>query len=176
MDKPGFRRELSAGGIIYRRRQDRVEFFLIKDPFGRWTFPKGHQEEGETLEQTAVREIEEEAGLSGLRCCANLGSTHFKFKRGRTLIEKTVYLFLFEAPADVKEKLSGEEGITKAGWFGPSRARRISGYRNLDKILNHALYLALGRRFKRQRKWRPRHKKPAPTAPVAPAPRSNDTP
>lgn len=103
--------------------------------------------------QTAAREIDEETGLRGLRCRAALGSTRFKFKRGRTLIEKTVYLFLFEAPPEIKEKLSGEEGIRKAGWFGPSRARRISGYRNLDKILNRAMYLALGRRF--GKRWKP---------------------
>jgi len=119
-----------------------VEFFFIQDPFGKWTFPKGHQEAGETLAQTAVREIEEETGLSGLHYVSPLGRTMFKFKRGKTLIEKTVYLFLFEVPPETVEKLPGIEGIEKADWFSPSRARQISGYRNLDKILNRALRLA----------------------------------
>ena len=146
--KPGqkkrrvFRRELSSGGIIYRDREDQIEFFFIRDPYGRWTFPKGHQEIGETLIETAIREIDEETGLRGLRFVANLGKTRFRFTRGRAMIEKTVHLFLFEVSPKRKEKLPGTEGIHEAQWFPLEKAKKMSGYRNLDSLLSKAVFLA----------------------------------
>lgn len=138
----GFKRELSSGGIIYRKRGDAIEFFFIRDPYGRWTFPKGHQELGETLVETAIREIDEETGLRGLHYIATLGKTRFRFKRGRTTVEKTVHLYLFEAPPGREEKLPGTEGIHEAQWFPLEKAKQMSGYRNLDRLLARAVYLA----------------------------------
>ncbi|MCR4278463.1 MAG: NUDIX domain-containing protein [bacterium] len=138
----GFRRELSSGGIIYRNREDQIEFFFIRDPYGRWTFPKGHQELGETLIETAIREIDEETGLRGLQYIANLGKTRFRFSRGRTMVEKTVHLYLFEISPQRKEKLPGTEGIHEAQWFPLEKAKKMSGYRNLDRLLAKAVYLA----------------------------------
>jgi len=119
----------------------KVDFFFIKDPFGKWTFPKGHQELGETLAETAIREIREETGLTGLRYVSPLGRTSFRFRRGKTVIDKSVHLFLFEAPPDAKEDLPGEEGITEARWFPASEVGAVSGYRNLDVLLKKALEL-----------------------------------
>ncbi len=140
--KRGFKRELSCGGIIYRKREGQVEFFFIRDPYGRWTFPKGHQELGETFVETAVREIDEETGLRGLHYLAPLGQTRFNFRRGKTTIQKTVHLFLFEVPPARKEQLPGIEGITEAQWFPLEKAKKISGYRNLDRLLSKAIRLA----------------------------------
>ncbi len=56
-------REPTAGGVIFRRnKKGEIEILLIQDSKDRWTIPKGHIEEGETAEQTALREIHEEAG------------------------------------------------------------------------------------------------------------------
>lgn len=54
-----------AGAIVVRRRKDGPRVLLItsKRNAGHWLFPKGHVEEGETLEETALREAEEEAGV-----------------------------------------------------------------------------------------------------------------
>ncbi|GMU25524.1 NUDIX domain-containing protein [Patescibacteria group bacterium] len=131
--------ELSAGGIIYRKRNGQVEVFFIKDPYGRWTFPKGHQELGETLAETAVREIREETNLEGLRLVAPLGRTSFTFRRDGNVIEKTVYLFLFEAPLDAKEKFTGEGAIWEGAWMQVHKAFNASGYRNLDRLLGNAM-------------------------------------
>src|SRR3989344_4081329 len=128
------RREVSAGGVIFRRRNGHVEFFFIRDPYGKWTFPKGHQELGETMAETAIREIEEETGLANLTYVAPLGRTSFRFRREKTVIEKTVFLFLFEASSSAIEKLPGTEGILSAEWFPAETASSISGYRNLDRL------------------------------------------
>lgn len=130
---------MSAGGLIFRRRGSALELFFIKDPYQRWTFPKGHQEPGETMEQTAIREIEEETGLTGLRLIGPVGRTLFRFRREGTLIEKTVHFFLFEAHPDARERITGEEGIEEALWVPVYRAFDMSGYRNLDRLLSKAL-------------------------------------
>lgn len=131
--------EISAGGIIYRKRAGQIEVFFIKDPFGRWTFPKGRQELGETLAETAVREIKEETNLDNLRLVAPLGRTSFRFKREEGVIEKTVYVFLFEAPLSAKAQVVGEGAIWEGTWLKSHKVFSISGYRNLDKILAKAM-------------------------------------
>lgn len=58
--------EVSAGGVIYRRTPQGIAVCLIATKGGkRWQLPKGKREHGETLEQTAVREVAEETGLTG---------------------------------------------------------------------------------------------------------------
>ena len=54
-----------AGAIVVRRRKGDARVLLItaKRDAGHWLFPKGHVEDGETLEETAVREAAEEAGV-----------------------------------------------------------------------------------------------------------------
>ncbi len=127
-----------------------MEIFFIKDPYSRWTFPKGHQEQGESLVQTAVREIKEETGLEGLRFVAPIGRTTFRFRREGTTIEKTVHFFLFEAPLDAKETMTGEGAIWEASWFKAHQAFSVSGYRNLDRLLSKALRLISAERRSKQ--------------------------
>ncbi|CAN5798064.1 NUDIX hydrolase [soil metagenome] len=58
------REEHSAGGIAYRRVGDTIELALIATHGGqRWQLPKGSREAGETIIETAIREVEEEVGL-----------------------------------------------------------------------------------------------------------------
>lgn len=106
---------------------------------GRWTFPKGHQEPRETLTQTAIREIKEEVGLSGLKFIGSLGRTSFRYRRENVTVQKTVHFFLFEAPADAKEILTGEEAIWEAIWVPAEDVYKTCGYRNLCRLLAHAL-------------------------------------
>ena len=49
-------REVSAGGIVFRRTEgEPVRFLLIRDSYRNWGFPKGHLEDGETPAQAATR-------------------------------------------------------------------------------------------------------------------------
>ena len=56
-------KEISAGAVLYTRKQDGILYLLIKDFHGNYGFPKGHLEEGETLKEAAQREILEEVGI-----------------------------------------------------------------------------------------------------------------
>lgn len=130
---------VSAGGVVYRNRGGRIEVFFIKDSFGRWSFPKGKMQLGETLAETAVREIREEIGLEGLRLVASLGKTSFRFWREAGLIEKTVHLFLFRAPEGARARVAKVEAIQGGAWMPVHCAFQVSGYRNSDKLLGEAM-------------------------------------
>jgi 8-oxo-dGTP pyrophosphatase MutT (NUDIX family) len=139
-----------------------LEFFFVKHgKTGRWTFPKGHQELGETLVETAIREIREEAGLVNLRYVASVGKTSFRYRREDTTIQKTVQFFLFEAAPDAKEVLTGEEAIWEAVWVPVEKVYETVGYQNLRRLLARAV---------RQIDDRPRQ---GPRPPMPPGPRPN---
>ena len=57
------KKEKSCGAVIFRRKKE-LEVLVIRQNQGHWCFPKGHVEYGETIEQTAAREVLEETGLS----------------------------------------------------------------------------------------------------------------
>ena len=65
--------EKSCGAVIFTRMNNEIKYLLIRNLAGIYGFPKGHVEQGETEEQTALREVFEEVGLavklvSGFRC------------------------------------------------------------------------------------------------------------
>ena len=55
--------EISAGAIVYTLIDEQIYYLLTLDFHGNWGFPKGHLEAGESEEEAALREIEEEAGV-----------------------------------------------------------------------------------------------------------------
>lgn len=112
----------------------------MKNAYGRWTFPKGKQERGENLVDTAKREAFEEAGLVELKLVAPLGRTTFRYRQDGGLIQKTVHFFLFEAKPDAQEKMTGVEGgMWEADWTPMGKAIIKNGYRNLDRLLSKAI-------------------------------------
>ena len=88
--------ETSAGGVVVRRHGDDVQIALIARYDRRkrlvWSLPKGHVEAGETVEQTAMREVREETGLVA-SIVAPLGVIDFWFAVDDRRIHKTVHHF-----------------------------------------------------------------------------------
>jgi 8-oxo-dGTP pyrophosphatase MutT (NUDIX family) len=89
----------SAGGIVVRHEGDRAYLVIGSRRRDRdavtWTLPKGTPDPGETVEQTAVREVAEETGLE-VRITAPLDSIEYWFVQSGTRIHKTVHYFLME--------------------------------------------------------------------------------
>jgi 8-oxo-dGTP pyrophosphatase MutT (NUDIX family) len=89
----------SAGGIVVRAERDGRSLVVGMRRRDRdavtWTLPKGTPDPGETIEQTALREVAEETGLE-VRIVEPLPSIEYQFVQGGTRIHKTVHYFLME--------------------------------------------------------------------------------
>jgi 8-oxo-dGTP pyrophosphatase MutT (NUDIX family) len=92
--------ETSAGGLVIQVNGGMAEVALIArhNRAGRleWCLPKGHPEDGETLQETAVREVAEETGIQG-RPLRSLGSVDYWFSADGRRVHKIVHHFLLEA-------------------------------------------------------------------------------
>jgi len=88
------KKEKSCGAIVYRKKEGVIQFLLIHQTLGHWTFPKGHVEGHESLIETAQREIAEETGITGY-IVATLGYIDYWFTSSGQRIHKTVHHYLF---------------------------------------------------------------------------------
>jgi 8-oxo-dGTP pyrophosphatase MutT (NUDIX family) len=92
-------RATSAGGIVVSTQRERPSLVIGMRRRGRdsvtWTLPKGTPDPGESVEQTAVREVAEETGLA-VRIVEPLPSIEYEFVQDGTRIHKTVHYFLME--------------------------------------------------------------------------------
>ena len=131
-------REVSAGGIVFRRGADvHARFLLIRDPYEHWGFPKGHLEGEETPAQAAERETMEETGLDDLRLHGPIRiiDWHFRF-RGKA-IHKFCHFFLMESKeGDPRPQL--DEGITDYIWVTLEGALEKLSYDNARGVLRRA--------------------------------------
>lgn len=89
--------ETSAGVVIFRRDGTRVLFLLLRYPAGHWDFVKGKIEDGESMQQTAIREAGEETGISDIEFVENFKEKiRYDFQHNGRLISKKVVFFLGE--------------------------------------------------------------------------------
>ncbi|HYN64272.1 MAG TPA: NUDIX hydrolase [Candidatus Limnocylindrales bacterium] len=90
-------RATSAGGVVHRTVDGRVEIVLVHRRHPHlWALPKGTPNAGETLEETALRETREETGLH-VEIEAPIRAISYVFVRGRTRFHKSVHFYLMRA-------------------------------------------------------------------------------
>jgi 8-oxo-(d)GTP phosphatase len=114
--------ELAAGGIV-RRVRGRELLLLHQRSDDRWCLPKGHTEAGETLGTTALREIEEETGLSDLRLGRELLEVHYRYfdpTKARNVLKVVVYFDVRAGPGEPRL----EDGFDRFAWLPATAARR----------------------------------------------------
>jgi diadenosine hexaphosphate hydrolase (ATP-forming) len=135
-------KEVSAGGVVYRRADGRIEVQLIRDRFGKITLAKGKTEPGETIEETALREIEEETGIRG-RIIAPIDRVTYRYTgKDNETVDKEVHYYLVEAVSGSLK--AQEEEIGGVSWHSPEEAWRLqreAGYDNNDRVLSGAFRL-----------------------------------
>ena len=148
-------RAFSAGGVVFRLisgnsnekdtndqrrnaqyRNMSVEVVLVgRSRSGMWALPKGTPEAGETLEQVAAREVQEETGLK-VRLITYIGNISYSFVHDKIRFQKQVRHFLFEAIGGDTSLHDAE--YDRVEWFSIPEALRLLTYQNEVNILSQA--------------------------------------
>ena len=131
-----FRIVEAAGGIA----QNSEDEILFIKRLGKWDLPKGKVEKGEALENAAVREVEEETGLTPLQIDTFLNTTyHVYTEKNNVLVLKCThwYAMKFDGIANLQPQI--EEGITEVDWKNKSQIEDVvfaNTFQNIKLILN----------------------------------------
>ncbi|RAJ20787.1 ADP-ribose pyrophosphatase YjhB (NUDIX family) [Gelidibacter algens] len=120
---------VAGGGKVFNDKGE-VLFIYRND---KWDLPKGKIEGKENIEETAVREVEEETKVNGLKIVAPLETTYHIFKRnGRHQLKITYW---FEMTSAYKGELEPQqdEGITEVKWLNPKQIKEAmqNSYANI---------------------------------------------
>lgn len=110
----GLYREIEAsGGIVYNQKND----ILFIHRLGKWDLPKGKLEKGESIEENAVREVEEETGLNNLILDQFVNQTYHIYteRNGEKILKKTNWFKMFYN-GNQTPKPQLEEGIKEVSW------------------------------------------------------------
>jgi 8-oxo-dGTP pyrophosphatase MutT (NUDIX family) len=135
-------REVSAGGVVYRREGDDIEIVLASRRTRRgdlaWGLAKGGIEPGESREDAAVREVREETGLDAT-IEADLGDTKYIYIWEDVRIRKRVHFFLMRhVGGDVDDR---DDEMEEIRWFPLERALKRAAYRGERDVLARAAEL-----------------------------------
>ncbi len=126
--------ERSCGAVVFRQINGETRLLLIKNSRStHWGFPKGHMERGETPEETAKREVLEEAGIN-IEIIPDFSSKSDYTIQGK--VEKSVTIFLAKTE-DTKTVIQKEE-IDDYIWLNIDKAMDALKFENDKTILKNA--------------------------------------
>ena len=132
----------SAGGFVLGEINGVTKVLLIKNAFNdHWTFPKGGIEPGETPEQAAVREVEEETGVKA-RVLELAGQNAYHYRQDDKPAHKTVDVFILRAgdtTLDPAKFDPEQQRVETAEWVGIDEVDQRIKYKNLKPLLRKVL-------------------------------------
>lgn len=127
---------IAAGGVLYQTGSSPQKVLLIKRN-GFWDIPKGKLENGETIEECAVREVEEEVGAKDLIIETFLCDTYHEYQAEGKNFGKTTHWYLMESETpDFNFVPRVKEGITDVRWVDLQQAKKMVEFENLVEVLN----------------------------------------
>ncbi|MEZ7513914.1 NUDIX hydrolase [Flavobacterium frigidarium] len=122
----------AGGGLVYNKKGEIL--FIFRN--GKWDLPKGGIEKGEEIEDTAMREVEEETGVNKLKIVKKLQKTYHVFKRNDVYKLKITHWFEMHSDFEGTPQGQLEEGIEKVAWFKPEEVPEIlkNSYENIKLL------------------------------------------
>ena len=127
--------EKSCGFVVYRESEGVREYLLVSTLNGKYGFPKGHVERGETEYETAVRELKEETNLEVRAIDGFRRQIEYRLPQKRDTMKRCVY-FLGEYTEG--ELIRQEEEILDAVFVDIDRAMQMIPYANARAVLQEA--------------------------------------
>ncbi len=123
----------AGGGLVLNMNKD-ILFIYRND---KWDLPKGRIEKGESIETTAIREVEEECGIDGLQILQKLVTTFHIYFQDQYCLKET-HWFLMESDYSGPLTPQLEEGITKVAFIPQHDVENIiqQSYKNIDLTYN----------------------------------------
>jgi 8-oxo-dGTP pyrophosphatase MutT (NUDIX family) len=127
----------AAGGVVVRGTGDDLEVVIAgRDSDRTWVFPKGTPDAGETIEQTALREVREESGLD-VNIVRPIGVIEYWFAVPGERVHKFVHFFLMRPLGGDVSRHDHEYDDVR--WVPASEARRLLTYDTYREMLDRAV-------------------------------------
>jgi len=122
----------AGGGLVFNKKGEVL--FIYRG--GKWDLPKGGTDKGEYIEETAMREVEEETGVNKLKITKKLQKTYHVFKRNGVYRLKITQWFEMKSDFEGIPVGQIEEGIEKAVWLSPKEIPEIlkNSYENIKLL------------------------------------------
>lgn len=133
MEKMSLKRVFSAGGIVVK--DDNGPKVLVTQHSGHhgWDFPKGHLEQGESSEQAALREVEEETGFKG-EIVEKVGQTEYFYYQDGERNFKTVVYFLMKYVGEGEATTAYE--VSQMVWLSPDEVEKKLTFKDTKELWN----------------------------------------
>ena len=124
---------IAGGGKVYNSNGD-VLFIFRND---KWDLPKGKAEKNESIEDTSIREVEEETGVKDLEIIKPLETTYHIFKRNGEYKIKVTYWFEMQTNYGGELLAQENEGITKVAWLNKIETNKAikNAYANIKLLV-----------------------------------------
>jgi ADP-ribose pyrophosphatase YjhB (NUDIX family) len=132
-----FRKIEAAGGLVWNPKGEMLLIFRN----GKWDIPKGKLKRGEDIQEGALREVEEECNVKGLKITGEYQSTYHLYEmKGKKVVKKT---FWYEMSCPENQELipQTEEGITEVRWFRREEMEEVleNTYSSVREVLLEAV-------------------------------------
>ncbi|MCQ2269787.1 MAG: DUF3109 family protein [Bacteroidales bacterium] len=111
----------AAGGVVFNANDE----VLLIYRRGKWDFPKGKAEKGETIEETALREVGEETGLTQLSIVKSLPSTFHTYMMDDKWVGKETYWYVMKTDGQEDLVPQTEEDIVEARWVKAGEVEKL---------------------------------------------------
>ncbi len=123
----------AGGGIVFNKKN---EVLLIKR-MGKWDIPKGKIDPGEKIEHGALREVEEECGITHLTIRSFLNKSYHSYKLQGHRFLKVTHWYLMDTDYTGKLVPQKEEHITEAKWFkwDDLNINELDTYQSIKELL-----------------------------------------